>query len=178
LVRHANANWATLASGMLDDIARVTRFSAGAPGEVLLADGERVTWHVEQGMYADTFGRIRFTSPQQLPKGADDALAQLRAQASAQVRAFDAAAQKGLFERLRQQYEANARGVQSLFRQAAEDVLRDAGSDRSAHVAARRFLIFGSGATYYDDQLDKIEQGSSSQTLPTNPGATGSAKPK
>jgi hypothetical protein len=178
LLRHANSDWAAIATGMLDDITRVTRFSDGAPSDALFADGERMVWHADQGMYADSFGRIRFTPPQTMPNSADGALALLRAQASAQVRTFDAATQKTLFERLRQQYEANARGVQKLFRQAAEDVLRDAGSDRSAHLAARRFLIFGSGATYYDDQLDKIEQGSSaaSESRPADRGATGTSK--
>jgi len=47
--------------------------------------------------------------------------------------------------------------VQSLFRSAAENTLRDANADASAHQAARNFLIFASGASYYDDQLDKIE---------------------
>jgi hypothetical protein len=51
--------------------------------------------------------------------------------------------------------------VQKLFSPAAEDVLRDAAGDRGVHLAARRFLIFASGATYYDDQLDKLEQGAS-----------------
>ena len=161
LLRHADSDWATVASDVLDDFTRVTRFTAGAPDDVLFADGERMVWRAGEGLYADTFGRIRFTPPQPAPKTAADALALLRAQASAQVRAFDAATKKILFERLRQQYDANARAVQKLFSPAAEDVLRDAAGDRGVHLAARRFLIFASGATYYDDQLDKLEQGAS-----------------
>jgi hypothetical protein len=158
IVQRANGNWAGIVSDMLDDINRVTRFSAGTPDEATLAHGERLLWHVESGAYADTFGKIRFTLPQPPPANEAAALDALCAQASMQVLALDADAQKALFERLRRQYEADAQGVQRLFWKAAEDVLRDAHGDRSAHLAARRFLIFGSGGTFYEDQLDKLEQ--------------------
>jgi hypothetical protein len=161
IVRRANSDWAEIVSDMLDDINRVTRFSASAPDEALLAHGERLVWHVEAGAYADTFGRMHFRLPEPTPAAPDAALAALRAQASTQVLALDADAQQALFERLRQQYEANAQGVQRLFWKAAEDVLRGARGDRGAPLAARRFLIFGSGGTYYEDQLDKIEQAAS-----------------
>lgn len=161
IVRRANANWAEIVSDMLGDINRVTRFAASAPDEATLARGERLVWHVEAGAYADTFGRIRFTLPQPPPANEAAALDALRAQASAQVLALDADAQKALFESLRRQYEAGAQGVQGLFWKAAEDVLRDPRGDHGAHLAARRFLIFGSGGTYYEDQLDKLEQAAS-----------------
>jgi len=38
-----------------------------------------------------------------------------------------------------------------------QDTLRDAVADAGAHKAARNFLIFASGASDYDDQLDKID---------------------
>lgn len=161
IVRHANANWAEIVSDMLGDINRITRFAASAPDEATLAHGERLVWHVEAGAYADTFGRIRFTLPQPPPANEAAALDALCAQASAQVLALDMDAQKALFESLRRQYEAGAQGVQKVFWKAAEDVLRDPRGDRGAHLAARRFLIFGSGGTYYEDQLDKLEQAAS-----------------
>ncbi|HSE12832.1 MAG TPA: hypothetical protein VLB69_09365 [Rudaea sp.] len=161
IVRRANSNWAEIVSDMLDDINRVTRFSASTSDQAVLAHGERLVWHVESGAYGDTFGKIRFTLPQPPPASEAAALEALRAQASTQVLALDADRQKALFERLRQQYEADAQDVQRLFWKAAEDVLRDAHGDRGAHLAARRFLIFGSGGTYYEDQLDKLEQAAS-----------------
>jgi len=158
LLRHANHNWADIGGDMLDDMTRVTRFSSGAPADVLLASGERLLWHVESGAYADTFGRMRFVMPQPPPKTAGPALAALRVQASEQVRKLDSSEQAALFVRLRQQYEGNAREVQSMFWTAAEDTLRDAKADRAAHRAARNFLIFASGGSFYEDQLDALER--------------------
>jgi hypothetical protein len=174
VMRHANKNWADVVTGMLDDINRVTRFTAGAPADALLAGGERVQWHVTAGAYADTFGRIHFSLPQPPPaspgrspsaseakdgreRPPDAAMTALREQAREQVRQFSSDEQTALFVRLRHQYEANARQVQSVFQTAAEDTLRNADADAAAHRAARNFLIFASGGNYYEDQLDKIE---------------------
>lgn len=157
LVRQANADWADLATGMLDDIARVTRFSAGEPGDALLAGGERIEWQATKGEYADTFGSIAFALPQPPPKTADEALAALRVQTRAAVLALDGAAQKALFGRLREQYETEHRDVQTLFLAAAEDVLRDPNRDAAARLAARNFLLYGTSVTYYEDQLDRME---------------------
>lgn len=157
LVRHANKNWADIATDMLDDISRVTRFTASAPGETLLRDGERIVWKTNDGVYADTFGRLHFAPPNPAPATAESALAALRGQAADQVRGYGSGQRAALFLRLREQYDANRQNVQRLFTGAALDTLRDAGTDAAAHKAARNFLIFASGGTYYDDQLDKIE---------------------
>ncbi len=158
VLRHANSNWADIADDMLDDINRVTRFNAGAPDDAFQANGERIRWHLEAGAYADTFGRIHFAIPMPPPKIAATALTTLRTQASEQVRKLDPGEQTALFVRLRQQYEADARQVQSMFWTAAEDTLRDANADRAAHRAAKNFLIFASGGSFYEDQLDALEK--------------------
>jgi hypothetical protein len=157
ILRHANSNWADIADDMLDDINRVTRFSAGAPADAFQAKGERIQWHLKSGAYADTFGRVRFTIPAPPPKTAATALTALRTQASEQVRKLDPGEQAALFVRLRQQYEAEARQVQNLFWTAAEDTLRDPGADHAAHRAAKNFLIFASGGSFYENQLDALE---------------------
>jgi hypothetical protein len=157
IVAQANKDWAGVAGDMLDDLSRVTRFTASAPDEALLRDGERVVWKAGEGEYADTFGRLHFTRPNPAPKSDAEALAALRAQTTEQVKTFDSARRAELFQRLRSQYEAGQQDVQKLFATAAEDTLRDAQADAAAHKAARNFLIFASGKTYYDDQLDKIE---------------------
>jgi hypothetical protein len=157
LIAHANKQWAGVASDMLDDLSRVTRFTAGSPDEALLRSGERIVWKATEGEYADTFGRLHFTPPNPVPKSGDEALAVLRAQVAEQVKTFDSARRAELFQRLRRQYEAGLQDVQKLFTAAAEDTLRDAQADAAAHKAARNFLIFASGSTYYEDQLDKIE---------------------
>ena len=157
VVAQANKDWASIASDMLDDIGRVTRFTASVPNLALLRDGERVVWTADAGDYADTFGLLHFTRPNPAPKSDAQALAALSAQATQQVRTFDSTRRAELFQRLRRQYEAGRQDVQRLFTTAAEDTLRDAQADATAHTAARNFLIFASGGNYYEDQLDKIE---------------------
>ncbi|MBS0591672.1 MAG: hypothetical protein JSR65_13705 [Proteobacteria bacterium] len=157
LIARANHNWAMIASDMLDDVTRGTRLIASAPEDAEFARGERLLWHLDQGMYADTFGRIRYRKPEPAPKSADEVVAALRAQTVAQVRTFDSTQRAALFLRLREQYEANRQNVQLLFTTAAEDTLRDAGADAAAHKAARKFLMFGTNGIYYEDQLDKME---------------------
>jgi len=157
IVRHADKDWADVVTGMLDDIHRVTRFTASAPAEASLASGERLQWRANQGRYADTFGRMHFVLPQPPLASAEAARDALSAQITAQVHQFDSSERANLFTRLRELYEGNARDVQSVFRAAAEDTLRDANADASAHKAARNFLVLAAGSTYYEDQLDKIE---------------------
>jgi hypothetical protein len=157
VVASANKEWASIAGDMLDDLSRVTRFTASTPGEALLRGGERIVWKADDGEYADTFGRLHFALPDPAPKSDTAALVALRAQTAEQVRAWDSARRAELFQRLRRQYEAGQQDVQGLFTTAAEDTLRDAQADAAAHKAARNFLIFASGGTYYEDQLDKIE---------------------
>ncbi len=157
-LRHVNRDWASVASDMLDDISRVTRLNANARGDATLADGERLTWHVDKGAYADTFGRIHFVLPDPAPKAPDAARSALIAQVNAQVSKFDPGEQAALFVRLRQQNDAGLSRVQSLFFSAAEATLRDGNSSVAAHRAAREFLIYASGGHYYEDQLDAMEK--------------------
>jgi hypothetical protein len=158
IVRRANSDWADVGSDMLDDINRVTRFSAGTREDATLVDGRRIVWHVESGAYADTFGRIRFSLPQPPPATPKDALAALQAQASEQVGKLDSSERAALFARLRGQYDAFARQVQGAFTAAAEDTIRDARADAAARRAAKQFLVFASGGNYYEDQLDAMEK--------------------
>jgi hypothetical protein len=116
-----------------------------------------VVWKANEGIYADTFGRLHFTLPNPPSKSDAEALAALRAQTAAQVDAYDSAQRSAVFLRLRAQYAAGWQNVQRLFTTAAEDTLRDATADAGAHKAARDFLVFASGETYYEDRLDRIE---------------------
>lgn len=158
IVKRANSNWAEIVSGMLDDINRVTRFSASAPDEAMLAHGERLLWNVESGVYADTFGRMHFRMPQPAPANAVEALAALRAQAAEQVLGLDSHARSALFAKLREQHDAFARNVQTVFTLAAEKTVGDITVDAAARTAAKDFLILASGGEYYQDRLDAIEQ--------------------
>lgn len=157
LLGHVNKNWASIGSDMLDDINRTTRLIASAPDAASQAHGERIVLHVDQNAYADTFGRIAFHLPTPRPSSPDAARAALRAQVSVYVAGLDSEPRAVLFRRLRQLSDAGLNNVQNLFAAAAEDTLRDADANAAAHKAARSFLIFASGGTYYEDQLDKLE---------------------
>jgi hypothetical protein len=157
LLKHVNKDWASIGSDMLDDINRTTLLIASDPADALLADGERIVWRVGEGAYADTFGRMHFSLPTPAPTTPKAALATLEEQVTAQVRTLDSATQAALFTRLRSQKEAGLDNVQNLFAPAAEHVLRDANADAAAHRAARGFLMFAAGHSYYEDQLDAME---------------------
>ncbi|MBS0438075.1 MAG: hypothetical protein JSS33_01565 [Proteobacteria bacterium] len=157
LVRHANADWADIGTDMLADLSRLTRFTASAPGDALLHGGERMVWNNNEGVYADSFGRVRFALPDPAPATQDAALAALRTQATAQIGALDSGQRAALFRHLREQYDANRQDVQRLFTDAALATLRDPGADSAAHKAAKNFLIFAPAGQYAEDQLDRIE---------------------
>jgi hypothetical protein len=156
LIMHANRNWAMIASAMLDDVTRGTRLIASAPADAELAQGERLSWRLDQGEYADTFGRIRYTKPQPAPKTKEEVIAALRAQTAAQVAQMASADQLGLFQRLMQDKENGRDRVQIVFTAAAEAVERDVLAEPAVHRAARRFLLFGANYNVWDvDALEK-----------------------
>jgi hypothetical protein len=154
-LRHVSKDWASVGSDMLDDINRTTRLTASAPSDALLAGGERVVWHLDQGKYADTFGLMRFTLPDPAPKSKDAAQDALRQQVRAQVGRLNPAAQAELFTRLQLKKVSGLDEVQSIFTTAAEDALRDANTDPAVRKAARQFLYTVGYAVYDVDAIEK-----------------------
>lgn len=155
LLRHANSDWAVLSQGMLDDFTRTTRVIAAAPGELPLEHGERLTWHLDKGEYAQTFGRIRFVQPQPSPTTAEGVLAALREQATAQVLAMPAAEQTRLLRSLSENASNDRKRDLDVFTHAAEAIERDPAGDPAAHAAARHFLLFAAGYNVWD--VDAME---------------------
>ncbi len=156
LLTHVNRNWAAIASDMLDDVSRSTRILASAPEDAPFARGERLTWRLDQGEYAQTFGRIHFSKPDPAPKTKEEVLATLRAQASAQVARFTPREQLALLEHLAQDKENSRDRDQAIFTTAAEAIERDANADTPVHRAARHFLLLGAGYNVWDvDALEK-----------------------
>jgi hypothetical protein len=155
-LRYVNRDWAAVASDMLDDITRTTRLTASTPAEATLADGERVVWRLDQGAYADTFGRMRFVLPDPAPTTPDAALAAMKAQVSAQVRELEASERAALFVRLEQQKNAGLAETQTLFTSAAEDALHRADTDPAVRRAARHFLSFA--MAYNDWDIDALSR--------------------
>lgn len=157
LIARANRDWATIASDMLDDVTRGTRLIASAPDEAEFARGERLVWRLDQGAYADTFGRIRYAKPAPAPKNKDEVIAALRAQTAAQVGVMPSAERLALLRQLSQDHRNRRDQVRTVFTTAAENALRDAAADSATHKAARNILSIAEGGDYYEDQLDKIE---------------------
>lgn len=161
LLRHANADWAQIGRDMLDDISGTTRLIASEPDAATLADGKRIIWQLDAGIHADTFGRIHFALPQPAPETSAAALSALRMQASAQVRAWPAAAQTALFLRLRDDTKSDRNRVATVFTTAAEDLVRDLKANPDARIAARKFLLFGMQYNQWD--VDALEKSGSTQ---------------
>jgi hypothetical protein len=153
IVRHVNADWADVAESMLDDLARVTRFVASAPDDATLADGRRLVWSTDHGLYADTFGRMRLQAPDPAPATNEAALAALNAQIADDVARLAPADQAALFRRLSRQHENFERDVQPAFKAAALRAVSDA--DDATFAAAKHFLVYAIGG-YYEDQVDAM----------------------
>jgi hypothetical protein len=166
IVRHADRDWGDVVQSMLDDMTRTTRLIASDAQDASLADGQRLVWHVDQGIYADTFGRIRFHAPDAVPATETAALDALRTQAAAQVGDMPSQQRSALFTRLHEQYEAFARGVQAAFTTAAENTVQDPRADPDARRAAKDFLILGSGGSYYQNRLDALERAALERASP------------
>ena len=156
LLAHANRNWAAIASDMLDDVTRSSRLISSPPEHAEFAQGERLLWRLDQGEYADTFGRIHYAKPEPAPKTKEEVVTALQAQTAAQVAKMTATDQLALFLRLMQDKEHARDRVQIVFASAAEAVERDAQADPAVHRAARRFLLFG--ANYNVWEVDALEK--------------------
>jgi hypothetical protein len=126
---------------MLADLDVTGRLVASSPGAAQLAHGgERLTWRVGDGTYAETIGRMAFAAPSQPPADADAALRRLAEIVAAQVRAFDAAERAALFDRLAADKVAGRYGAGLLFLPVAREIAF-AGDPRSADaLAAAGFL--------------------------------------
>lgn len=156
LLGHVNHNWASIAGDMMDDVTRGTRLLASAPADASLATGERLVWRLDQGEYADTFGRIRFAKPVPPPKSAAEVAAALSAQAAEQVARFAPEQQLALMQHLTQDKENGRDRDQAVFKAAAESIARDANADSALHRAARQFLV--SAAGYGEWEVDALEK--------------------
>lgn len=156
MLRHANKDWASIGTDMLDDLTRVTRLLASEPADATQADGERILMPVRDGLYVDTFGRIPFVLPVPAPKTPELAQAALRAQASAYMQKLDSTVQAALFARLEKDKKAGRDRAAAAFTIAAEDALRAANTGADARAAARSFLLYGMQYMLWDvDAMEK-----------------------
>ena len=156
LIRYVNHDWGEIATDLVSDLSKGTRLDAFDPEDARLANGERIEIYADRGRYVDTFGKIPFRKPPQMVS-TTQAMGALVDQTSAYVAALDSTAKASLFIRLRGLDEANLKHTQSLFFNAAQEVLKDANANAQAHAAAKKFLLFASGGHYSEDQLEATE---------------------
>lgn len=139
-LRSVNKDLANVIADIVGDIDRTERLIGSDAADATLADGERLVFHVGQGPYAATFGRIRFSLPESPPASADEALAALTQTVTRQVRALGAAEQTEVFAQLTRDKINDLRGAGLVFLPAAKEALLDAKSEPAQQGAARWFL--------------------------------------
>jgi len=133
---------AEVVAEMLDSVERVERIVASEPEAATLAGGEAVRFRVGGGAYADTLGRLRFDKPPRQAKDGDEALAQLVAVVTPQVRALAGAERAALFHRLSADKSAGRTGAGLFFLAAAREAVLDERAPPEARDAAAGFLSF------------------------------------
>src|SRR6185436_11692477 len=62
-LRHASVEVASTFGDTMEDIETTSRISATDPANASMQDGARLTFAIEKGLYADTFGTLHFVPP-------------------------------------------------------------------------------------------------------------------
>lgn len=125
---------------MLDSIDPLGRLVASEPQAALLVNGARLTLPAGAGLYADTFGRLRFTRPDPPPSSPDAALAALAESVRVQVAALSPDERVALFSRLATDKADDLKQAGLVFLPAAREALIDPQSAAAVRQSARGFL--------------------------------------
>jgi hypothetical protein len=135
-------NWRAgeIVTEFIHDVDRRGFIASTAPDDALLAHGERITWRLDQGLYADTIGRLRFVPPNPPPKSKGAALRTLSESVTAQVNALDPSERAALFVHLRREKEGKLTGDGPAFLDAASKTMKDTGASPELRRAANSFL--------------------------------------
>jgi hypothetical protein len=121
-----DARIAGVLADMLEDTGRTDRIvAADEPALATLAAGKRLNWTVDDSVYRDTFGQLRFTAPSSPFPTVDAALAAIASMASAQVGDMTDEARATLFANFERYKRRDLRAVGIVFLPAARDALRD-----------------------------------------------------
>jgi len=138
---HVQPQVAEIIGDMLADLDVTGRLVASSPGAAQLAHGgERLSWRVGEGAYAETIGRITFIAPSAPEADAGVALRRLAEAVTMQVRALDPMQRVAVFDRLAADKQADRFGAALLYLPVAREAAFDPGHDASEARAAYRFL--------------------------------------
>ena len=139
VIRFFHADIGMVSEDMLASIDPLDRFAAVEPNAAVQAGGERIVAAAGEGVYRDTFGKIRFTKPRNAMTP-DVALRTLASAVSEQVRAMDDAQRVALFLRLRDDKKLDLTAAGTAFVPAAREALVSPSTSDDVRLAARRFL--------------------------------------
>jgi hypothetical protein len=137
---HLNPQWASIMSDIWRDMEGADRLVASEPADATLAGGERLIWRAGEGIYADTFGRLRYASPHPRPASAEAALATLAQTVTAQTRALSDDEQVEMFSRLQRNTENDLLDAGLVFLPAAKEAALDPQSGAALRRAATAFV--------------------------------------
>lgn len=125
---------------MIDTLDRVGRLIASEPAAAARAQGARLALPAGGGIYAGTFGRIRFPRAEAPKASGDEALAALTEMVRAQVAAMPSADRAALFSRLQSDKINDLKQAGLAFLPAAREALLDPGVDDTVRASADGFL--------------------------------------
>ena len=143
-LRAINAEFAGVIGDMLDSLDPLGRLIASEPAEATLANGARLAWPAGQGLYAETFGKLRFEAPNPPPRSADEALVALAESTRLQVHAMGAVDRAALFSRLSMDKARELPHAEPGLPAGGEaDTARCAGRRNRAYQCARVSFVLG-----------------------------------
>jgi hypothetical protein len=137
---HLNPQWASMMSDIWRDMEGADRLVASEPADATLAGGERLIWRAGEGIYADTFGQVRYALPQPAPASAEAALATLAQTVTAQTRALSDDEQVEMFSRLQRNTENDLIGAVLVFLPSEKEAALDHKSVDVLWRAQRAFI--------------------------------------
>jgi hypothetical protein len=139
-VRSFNVGFAEIIGDMFGDLDPLGRMVATEPTAAAHAGSVRLVWRAGDGIYTDTFGRLRYVPPQRPHLSADAALVALVDTVTGQVGAMDEANRIELFTHLVRDKQNDLKGAGVIFMPAAKATLLDPKSSAPLRRAAKQFL--------------------------------------
>ena len=135
-----NADVGDVAKEMMGDIDILDRFAATSPQDALFHDGgARLAWRAGDGVYATTFGRIKFAKPASAMSG-DAAVEALAATVTAQMRTLSEDERIAMLRELRRDKQRDLTAAGTLFVPFAREILMKPDAPAGERKAASDFL--------------------------------------
>lgn len=135
-----NAQMGEVLSLLIRDTDRAGLSFAGPPEAAPQAGGDKITWHLDESLYAGTLGGFHFVPPDPPPASRDAARQALIAAVTRQEQALPPAEQTALFERLIAEQQRQLSDAGPVFFEAARQAVVGSAATAETRAAAKRFL--------------------------------------